>query len=139
MVAVTAMAAVSSIADDERAIKYKDLPAEARSFIAKHFPNEQPSYVTEERELTYTEYKVVMDSGMELDFDNKGEWIEVDCHYTSVPDDIVPEKIFDYVRKHYPESKIVEISKESKGWEIKITGGLELSFDKMYRLTNVDN
>ncbi|MBO5882051.1 MAG: PepSY-like domain-containing protein [Alistipes sp.] len=136
---MTAMAAVSATMDDERAIKYKDLPAEARSFIAKHFANEEPSYATVDRDLAYTEYKVVMASGMEIDFDGKGEWMEVDCRYTSVPDEIVPQKILDYVKRHYPQSKIVEISKESRGWDIKLSGGLELSFDNMYRLAEIDN
>lgn len=36
---LTAMGAIAMTDNDERAIKYEELPAEARSFIAKHFPN----------------------------------------------------------------------------------------------------
>ena len=80
-----------------------------------------------------------MASGMKIEFDNKGEWIEVDCKYTSVPEAIVPAKIGDYVKKNYPSSKIVEIKKQYNGWEVNISGGLELTFDKTYRLTEVDD
>lgn len=133
------LAASFTLIDDDRAIKYEQLPLKARNFIKEHFPNEQPAYTTEDRELTHTEYKVVMASGMKIEFDNKGEWIEVDCKYTSVPAAVVPSKIGDYVKKNYPESKIVEISKEYNGWEVTLTGGVELTFDNSYHLTEVDD
>jgi hypothetical protein len=133
------LAASFTFIDDDRVIRYEELPAKARTFIKEHFPNEQPSYTSEDRELTHTEYKVVMASGMKIEFDNKGEWIEVDCKYTSVPEAIVPAKIGDYVKKNYPSSKIVEIKKQYNGWEVNISGGLELTFDKTYRLTEVDD
>ena len=132
-------AASFTLTDGDRAIKYEELPLKARTFIKEHFPNEQPTYTSEDREMTHTEYKVVMASGMKIEFDNKGEWIEVDCKYTSVPEAIVPSKIGDYVKKNYPASKILEISKEYNGWEVTITGGVELTFDNTYRLTEVDD
>jgi hypothetical protein len=136
---VSVMAASFTLTDDDRAIKYEQLPAKARTFIKEHFPNEQPAYTTEDRELTHSEYKVVMASGMKIDFDNKGEWIEVDCKYTSVPEAIVPAKISDYVKKNYPASKIVEITREYNGWEVTLTGGVELTFNNSYHLTEIDD
>jgi hypothetical protein len=136
---VSVMAASFTLTDDDRAIKYEQLPAKARTFIKEHFPNEQPAYTTEDRELTHSEYKVVMASGMKIDFDNKGEWIEVDCKYTSVPEAIVPAKIGDYVKKNYPASKIVEITREYNGWEVTLTGGVELTFNNSYHLTEIDD
>lgn len=130
---------VMAMNDDERAIKYDELPREARNFIAKHFPNEQPSYTIEDREFTHTEYKVVMASGMKIEFDGNGEWTEVDCRYTKVPEAIVPKKIADYVKANYPTSKIFDITKERNEWEIKVTGGLELTFDSAFNLTDIDD
>lgn len=136
---LTAMGAMAMIDNDERAIKYEELPAEARSFIAKHFPNEQPSYTIEDREFTHTEYKVVMASGVKIEFDGDGKWTEVDCRYTKVPEAIVPKKIADYVKANYPTSKIFEITKERNEWEVKITGGLELTFDSALNLIDIDD
>ena len=136
---LTAMGAMAMTDNDERAIKYEELPAEARNFIAKHFPNEQPSYTIEDREFTHTEYKVVMASGVKIEFDGDGKWTEVDCRYTMVPEAIVPKKIADYVKANYPTSKIFEITKERNEWEVKITGGLELTFDSALNLIDIDD
>lgn len=136
---LTAMGAMAMTDNDERAIKYEELPAEARSFIAKHFPNEQPSYVVEETDFARREYKVVMMSGTKIDFDQKGEWTEVDCRYASVPADIVPKRIMEYVDKRYPSGQITEISREYNGWEVSLTGGLELTFNDNFKLIDIDD
>ena len=139
VVMTTVAAVAATFADNDKQIKYEALPAKARAFITEFFPNEQVAYAIEDKEHAHTEYEVVMASGMKIEFDNKGEWIEVDCKYTSVPEAIVPSKIGDYVKKNYPASKILEISKEYNGWEVTITGGVELTFDNAYRLTEVDD
>lgn len=135
----TAVASAFSIYDDERTIRYDQLPEAARHFISKHFPTEQPSYTIEDKELTHSEYTVVMSSGTKIEFDHKGEWTDVDCRNASVPESVVPSKIANYVSRHYPSSHIYEISKERNGWEVQLTGGLELMFDNNYRLVKVDD
>lgn len=135
----TALASAFSIYDDERTIRYDQLPEAARHFISKHFPTEQPSYTIEDKDLALSEYTVVMTSGTKIEFDHKGEWIDIDCHNASVPESVVPDKIANYVSRHYPSSHIHEISKERNGWEVQVTGGLELMFDNSYRLMRVDD
>jgi hypothetical protein len=137
MAAATAMAA--PLTDDDRAIKYEQLPVKARTFITNHFPNEQPSYMFEDRDLAHTEYKVMLESGVKIEFDGTGEWNDVECRSGAVPADIVPKKIADYVAKKYPANKIVEISRDHNDWEVKLNGGLELTFNRDYRLVDVDD
>lgn len=133
------LAASSTIVDNDRVIKYEELPLKSRDFIKAHFPNEQPVSVVEDKELTHTEYTVAMASGMKIEFNGDGEWIEVDCCYTSVPKDIVPKEIDDYVKKHHPNGDIVEIQRDRNDWEVKLSGGLELTFDRSFRLTKIDD
>lgn len=80
-----------------------------------------------------------MASGVKIEFDGDGKWTEVDCRYTKVPEAIVPKKIADYVKANYPTSKIFEITKERNEWEVKITGGLELTFDSALNLIDIDD
>lgn len=138
IVMATASVMASTVSDKDRAIRYEELPADARTFIKHHYPNEQPTYMWEDKDHNHTEYKVVMANGVKLEFDERGNWTEVDTPNAMVPADIVPKKIADYVAKKYPANKIVEISKERNEWEVKLNNGAELEFDHEYHLVKVD-
>lgn len=139
LTSTVAIGAVSAANDDDRPIRYEELPDAARSFIEKHFGKEQLSHATVDEDIMDKEYKVVFTSGTKLEFDGKGEWIELDCRYSAVPADLVPQQIADYVKAHYPESKITELKHEYGNWEAKITGGLELTFNRDMKLVDIDD
>ena len=54
------------------------LPAPAREFIAKYFPNEKISYIEIDKEITSTTYEVTFVNGMDLEFNKKGELVDID-------------------------------------------------------------
>ncbi len=125
--------------DDDRPIRYDELPATAQSFIAENFAKEQVSHITLDDGIMNDEYKVVFVSGTKLEFDGNGNWKELDCRYTEVPNTLVPTQIADYVKSNYPGSKITELKREHGEWEAKITGGLELTFDQSFKLVDIDD
>ena len=135
----TAAAMAATFTDDDRAIKYEELPSKARTFIADNFPNEHPAYTFEDREYAHTEYKVMMESGTKLEFNDSGEWIDVECRGCAVPAAIVPKKIADYVKANFPSAQVVEISKDHNDWDVKLSNGTELEFNNKFRLVDVDN
>lgn len=137
--ATSAIAAASYLTDDDRPIKYDELPAEAKSFVDKHFAKEEVSHVTLDNDLYSKEYTLVFLSGTKLEFNGDGAWKEVDCRYSHVPEAIVPTAIATYVKEHYPNSKITELKREHGHWEAKITGGLELTFNNNYKLVDIDD
>ena len=139
MTATAAMATNINIFDDDKPIDYSELPADAKTFIEKNFAKEEISHIILDKEIMGNEYKVVLTSGAKVEFDNKGEWTEVSCRYSEVPHNLVPDKIQNYINKHYPEKKITEIQRKHGNWETKITGGLELTFDRDYRLVDIDD
>jgi hypothetical protein len=125
--------------DDDQPIRYDELPAAAQNFIAENFAKEQVSHMTFDDGLINDEYKVVFMSGTKLEFDGNGNWKELDCRYTEVPNTLVPTQIADYVKSNYPGSKITELKREHGEWEAKITGGLELTFDQNFKLVDIDD
>lgn len=125
--------------DDDRPIRYDELPAAAQSFIAENFAKEQVSHITLDDGIMNDEYKVVFVSGTKLEFDGNGNWKELDCRYAEVPNTLVPTQIADYVKSNYPGSKITELKREHGEWEAKITGGLELTFDQSFKLVDIDD
>ena len=125
--------------DDDRPIRYDELPAAAQNFIAENFAKEQVSHMTFDDGLINDEYKVVFMSGTKLEFDGNGNWKELDCRYSAVPNNLVPTEIADYVKNNYPGNKITELKREHGEWEAKITGGLELTFDGSFKLVDIDD
>ena len=125
--------------NDERQIKFNELPSTAQNFVKKHFAFEQPSYVIKEVGLVSNEYEVVCESGLKLEFGNNGDWKEIMCHEGEIPAVLIPKKIADYVARRYPTAVIKQLKRERYEWEVKLSGGLELTFDKNFKLVDIDD
>ncbi len=63
-----------------------------------------------------------------LEFHGTGQWKKVDCGYSFLPAGIVPQAIIEDLAVRYPGAKIYKAKRERGGYEIKITGGLELIY-----------
>lgn len=138
-VVTSAFAVSDELINDERPITFEQLPAAAQSFIKSNFGKEEISFVIKDNGILFDEYSVAFVSGDKLEFDDKGQWTEVKCRYSAVPNNIVPHEISDYVKKHNPSAKIVEIKRDRKEWEVKLSGGLELKFNSSFRLVEIDD
>lgn len=137
--ATTALAATAIVTDNDTPITFNELPEAAKEFVHKHFGKEQVSHVTLDNDIIDKEYTLVFASGTKLEFNGDGDWKEVDCRYTEMPQGLVPEQINNYIKNNYPNSKIREIKREHGGWEVKITGGLELTFNRDFKLVDIDD
>lgn len=124
---------------DERQIEFSELPNAAQNFIKKHFALEQPSFVLLDQGLVSNEYEVVFNSGLKLEFAGNGDWKEIKCHEGEVPAVLIPKKIADYVARRYPTAVIKQLKRERYEWEVKLSGGLELTFDKNFKLVDIDD
>ena len=100
------------------------LPPAARTFIQKHFPNIPVSYLKIEKEFFSKTYDVILTNGYDLEFDEDGAWIEIDCNKDSVPADIIPKKIYQYYKNKFAQYKIIKVEKEKKEYQIKLSSGL---------------
>lgn len=124
---------------DDQPMNYSELPAKAQKFVEKYYSDAEVTYVTRDRDIASTEYEVVLDNGTKIEFNADGEWRDVDTKHSAVPEAIVPNKIKSYVEKHYSGDKIVEIKRDRRGWDIKISRGLELEFNTDYRIVEIDD
>lgn len=126
-------------ADDDRPIAVTQLPASAQQFIKKHFAGNQVAFAKMEKDWFSKSYDVTFTNGNKLEFDEKGEWTEVDCKYTSVPAAIVPKAIADYVAQNYKEVRILKIDRDTRDYEVKLSNRLELKFDLQFNLIDIDD
>jgi len=116
------------------------LPLAAREFINQHFTKPQISYIKIESELLKgKKYEVVLTSGIELEFDAKGEWTDVDCKRGIVPASIVPEYIKTYVKTNFSGQTIKQIERDRYGIEVELNNDLSLKFDRRGQLRELDD
>lgn len=129
---VAAAAADSAQAFDKYSINRDDLPQEARNFLTEHFPKGRVSMVKTDRHLLKkTDYDVKLVNGTKIEFNNAGKWTSVDCKTREVPSALVIKPIRNYVKKNFPDTHIVKIEKKTFGFELELSDGIELKFDRL--------
>lgn len=119
----------------DRIIPVTQLPAQAQTFIKTYFADKTVAYAKQDG----AKYEVKFNDGAEVEFDRKGNWDNVDCKFTAVPDAIVPEQIKNYVAANHPGALITKIDKERYGYEIELSNSLELKFDRNFNIFDIDD
>ena len=128
-----------AFADNDKPIQLTEMPKEAQQFIQHHFANQPVALAKIDADFMDKTYEVVFTNGNEVEFDKKGKWIKVDCGRSQVPLEIVPVAIQQYVGKNYPDAKVVKIElTDRKGYDIDLSNGFEIEFDKKMRVVEID-
>ena len=132
---------VSANADNnERAINVAQLPQTAQSFLTANFSGKTVAFAVEERKFFGTEYEVVYTDRTEVSFRSDGEWESVETKYEQVPSSVVPAQIADFVAKGGFEGQFIkEISRDRYSWEITLSSGIEIKFDKQFNVIGYDD
>ena len=140
IIAMAFIAIQMSFAADVITHDVNQLPANARKTLQSSFPKSQISYIKIDKDMLQSKtYEVKFTNGVEIDFDSKGNWKEVDCKKQPVPDVFVPAVIRTYVKQNYKGSKIVKVEKDRRNYEVKLQNGLELKFDSKGKLVKLDD
>ena len=84
-------------------------------------------------------YRVRLADGTKVHFDLEFNWTKVMCEhstvYTSVPAELIPAQIADYVATEYPEQVVVTIHKTcEEGWMIKLDSHEAIVFDAEFNV-----
>ena len=128
-----------AFADNDKPIQITDMPKAAQEFIQRHFANQSVALAKIDAEFLDKTYDVVFTNGDQVEFDKKGNWIKVDCERTQVPSEIIPVAIQQYVTKNYPDAKVLKIElTDRKGYEVDLSNGFEIEFDKKMRVVEID-
>ncbi len=125
-------------ADDDKPIQVTQMPQPAQQFIKQHFADSKVALAKMESDFFYKSYEVIFTNGDKVEFDNKGNWEEVNCKYSSVPTAIIPAAIQKYVATNYPDAKILKIERDKKDYEVKLSNRTELKFDLKFNLIDID-
>lgn len=126
------------MADSDKPIDVKQLPTVAQQILTKHFSGKKVALSKKESGIFGVSYDVIFTNGDKIEFDRSGNWTEIDCKYTVVPAALVPAAITKYMKENYPDQKIVQIEKDRTEYDVELSSGLEVTFNKKFQVIDID-
>ena len=125
-------------ADNDKPIQVKELPAKAQTILSQHFKNQKVALATIEIGLLEKNYDVVLNNGTKVEFDKNGNLTEIECKQDAVPAALIPNAINTYLRQTYPEYKVRKFETKRNEYEVELSNGLEITFNKDFQVIDID-
>ncbi len=122
-------------ADNDRVITFEQLPAKSQQFLKSHFAGRTPLVVT----VDWDDYTIMYESGEKVEFRKNGEWKEIDCKVSAVPSILVPQQIKANVKASFPGTTIIKLSRDRRGYEVKLNNGIEIEYNKLFQVIDMDD
>lgn len=107
------------------------LPKVSQELLKSDFSNEAVKNIQMDRESTWDKYTVHFTSGNAISFEGgSGDWSMIDMQSGAVPSNLIPVKINSHVKNNYPGNQIKMIMKTKDGYQVKLSGGVTVLYDK---------
>jgi hypothetical protein len=129
VVFLLAILPATAMADNDKPVTFEQLPAAARQFISTHYSDAKMTLATIDREFLDTTYDVIFSDGTHMEFDSRGEWKEIDCRRSSVPEGVLLPGITAFIRENFPDARVRDIERDRHGYELSLDNRAELHFD----------
>ena len=117
-----------------------NIPERIQLFLDKHFSQyeiDKLNYDAKDGEC-----KVKYKNGIKIQFNENGDWEEIESDYTPLPKsiiDILPRPTIIYIAKNYPQKAIVKVKHKSYGYKVKLADAQELNFNQAGNLIKVSS
>ncbi len=140
MIAICCMMSFNIVANagNDKPINVNELPAKAQTLLTKHFKGQKVMLATIESGVVSRSYDVVLRNGTKLEFDKKGNLTEIDCKQSIVPSQLIPQPIKNYLKENYRGETVRKIELNKKEYEVELTNGIDLTFNKHFQLIDID-
>ena len=140
MIAIFCMMSFNIVANagNDKPINVNELPAKAQTLLSKHFKGQKVMLATIESGVVSRSYDVVLRNGTKLEFDKKGNLTEIDCKQGIVPSQLIPQPIKNYLKENYRGKTVRKIELNKKEYEVELTNGIDLTFNKHFQLIDID-
>ena len=140
MIAICCMVSCNMVANagNDKPISVNALPAKAQTLLSQHFNGQKVMLATIESGVVSRSYDVVLQNGTKLEFDKKGNLTEIDCKQATVPDQLIPQAIRNYLNENYPAQAVKKIEMNKNEYEVELANGLDLTFNKHFQLIDID-
>lgn len=140
MIAICCMVSCNMVANagNDKPISVNALPAKAQTLLSQHFNGQKVMLATIESGVVSRSYDVVLQNGTKLEFDKKGNLTEIDCKQATVPDQLIPQAIKNYLMANYAGQLVKKIEMNKNKYEVELANGLDLTFNKHFQLIDID-
>ena len=140
MIAICCMMScnMATNAGNGKPISVNALPAKAQTLLNNHFNGQKVMLATIESGVVSRSYDVVLKNGTKLEFDKRGNLTEIDCKQGIVPDQLIPQAITNYLKENYEGQSVRKIEINRKEYEVELTNGLDLTFNKHFQLIDIE-
>lgn len=122
----------------EKPVSFEQLPVAAKTYINTNFSGDRVVLAKLDDDFIRPDYEVRLSSGVELKFSNSGALEKVASH-NGISADLIPQSIRDFVSANYPSAGYKEYEIGKRTYEVKLTNGLELKFNSVFRLVEIDD
>jgi len=117
--------------DEKKVIDFSELPEAAQTLVQTHFSDKSIAIVYYDQEIADKGYEVTFTDGANIDFKKNGEWKEIEDRDTNgVPTAIIPSAINEYVAANHANQYVVQIGKETTGYDVELDSTIEMFFNK---------
>ena len=140
MIAICCMVSCNMVANagNDKSITVNALPAKAQTLLNNHFNGQKVMLATIESGVVSRSYDVVLQNGTKLEFDKKGNLTEIDRKQGIVPALLIPQAIKSYLKDNYAGQSVKKIEMNKNEYEVELTNGLDLTFNKHFQLIDID-
>ena len=140
MIAICCMVSCNMVANagNDKPISVNALPAKAQTLLNNHFNGQKVMLATIESGVVSRSYDVVLQNGTKMEFDKKGNLTEIACKQGIVPDQLIPQAIKNYLKDYYAGQSVKKIEMNKNEYEVELTNGLDLTFNKHFQLIDID-
>ncbi|MDE7381051.1 MAG: PepSY-like domain-containing protein [Muribaculaceae bacterium] len=129
----------SGIARDKYTRDVSVLPKAAQTTLANNFKSKVNVVKIDKDFGRVSEYEVILTDGTEITFDRNGNWDNVEVGSSgSIPPSFIPPSVAKYVKQFQPGQKIVGIEKERSGYEVELSNGVDMKFNKQGEFVRYD-
>ncbi len=134
MAVVVLTSLTMSADDDDRVITYDQLPQAAQTFLKANFATKAPLLVTAD----WDDFTIRYESGEKIEFDKNGNWKDIECYNSKVPNEAVPAQISTYISQNYPGKSVIKIERHRSVYEVKLNNGMEIEFNRNFQVIDMD-
>ena len=140
MIAICCMVSCNMVANagNDKPIAINALPVKAQTLLNNHFNGQKVMLATIESGVVSRSYDVVLQNGTKLEFDKKGNLTEINCKQGIVPALLIPQAIKNYLKDNYAGQSVKKIEMNKNEYEVELTNGLDLTFNKHFQLIDID-
>lgn len=128
---VTLLSALTLMAAGQPTMSFDKLPAKSRDFVHRYFAGDKVQSVEHAKHHSTDTYDVNFTNGDKLTFDaHSGDCLAIHLAEGAMPSTLLPQKVQDYLKKHYPSAHVTSMSRINGGCCIGLNTGEKVCLNK---------